>query len=56
MIGKEREKPFYLSTKDTDYILEALYMYIDYLRDGDDDQKEMAQHAIKVVETINEQR
>ena len=55
MIGNTREKPFYLSTRDADYILEALYMYIDYLRDGDDDQKEMAQYAIKVVKTIKEQ-
>lgn len=55
MIGKEREKPFYLSTRDADYILEALIMYVDYLRDGDDDEKEMAQYAIKVIQTIKEQ-
>lgn len=53
MIGKARETPCYLTQTEIGYIKSALAMYIDYLRDGDDDDKDMAKKAERLYDKIS---
>ncbi len=54
MIGKARETPYYLTQTEIGYIKSALAMYIDYLRDGDDDDKEMSLKVLGFYSKITE--
>ena len=53
MIGKGREKPYHLTQDEVDYIKSALSMYIEYLRDGDLDEKDMAKKAERLYDKVN---
>lgn len=44
-----------LDLKQIDYIEDALVMYIDYLRDGDDDEKEKAKRVENTYDDITKQ-
>lgn len=44
-----------LSIEQTAQIENALVMYIDYLRDGDDDQKQLAKAVEKTYDDFNKQ-
>lgn len=44
-----------LDLKQIDYIEDALSMYIDYLRDGDDDEKKKAKRVEKTYDEICKQ-
>lgn len=44
-----------LDLKQIDYIEDALVMYIDYLRDGDDDEKKKAKRVEKTYDEICKQ-
>lgn len=44
-----------LTGRDLDYVQDALTMYIDYLRDGDDDEKEKAKRVENTYDDITKQ-
>ena len=44
-----------LDLKQIDYIEDALVMYIDYLRDGDEDEKDKAKRVEKTYDDITKQ-
>ena len=54
MIGKARETPYYFSDSEMYQIEKALEMYIDYLKDGGDDDKDDLRKAVRTYNKIKE--
>lgn len=55
MIGKARETPYYFSDSEMYQIEKALEMYIDYLKDGGDEDKDDLRKAVRTYNKIKEE-